>query len=367
MLDEESSKRITSLRYILAVLVVIIHNNFTVEGISEYINQGLKPIIFNQSVFGKWIQLFFSDGLALCAVPLFFLFSAYLQVKKHDKYKILVLKKINSLVIPYFFWISLYLLYFTVGRVIISKLFPSILSNTNESFITWSFKDWIHYIFGYKIGTGGNPMAAGQLWFVRDLFIFVILSPLFIKVIEKLPVLFFSFILLFAILGKTSFDVHLPTALFYYMCGLYWGIYDIELFKKIDEIKWGEILALFFFCFIFKFFLDSYFSILLFLHIFTTCVLFLKFSKILISKNKIFFVLEQLSVYSFFLYAIHMPIMHTVVYKIWICLFPMKNTFFCLFEFFGVSLILIIIGTGLGFVIRKFFPKFFGFINGGRK
>lgn len=35
MISEETSKRITSLRFLLAILVVFIHNNFTPEKILE--------------------------------------------------------------------------------------------------------------------------------------------------------------------------------------------------------------------------------------------------------------------------------------------------------------------------------------------
>ena len=82
MIDEETSKRITSLRFLLACFVVFIHNNYTVKNISESIENGAKEIIFNQSFFGNWIQIFISSAISCCAVPLFFLFAAYLQAKK---------------------------------------------------------------------------------------------------------------------------------------------------------------------------------------------------------------------------------------------------------------------------------------------
>ncbi len=42
LVDEETSRRITSLRYILIVLVVFIHNNFTAENLADSLAEGNK-------------------------------------------------------------------------------------------------------------------------------------------------------------------------------------------------------------------------------------------------------------------------------------------------------------------------------------
>ena len=74
-IDGETSGRITSLRYILSVLVVFIHNNFTAEKLADSLAEGNRIPIFAQSAAGEWIQFVISSGLGSCAVPLFFMFS----------------------------------------------------------------------------------------------------------------------------------------------------------------------------------------------------------------------------------------------------------------------------------------------------
>ena len=74
-----------------------------------------------------------------------------------------------------------------------------------------------------------------------------------------------------------------------------------------------------------------------------------------------------LSAYSFFLYAIHGPALLDVAKKLWIHYLPMKNTFFCLLEYFGVSFLVIIIGTSVGIILRKICLPLFSLLNGGRK
>ena len=94
MISEETSKRITSLRFLLAILVVFIHNSISHEMAVE------SDYVYNNSNIGIWIQniiVFFTAS----AVPLFLLFAGYLQVKKSDSYRTLVRKKIRSLLIPY--------------------------------------------------------------------------------------------------------------------------------------------------------------------------------------------------------------------------------------------------------------------------
>ncbi len=50
--------------------------------IKKYIQRATRPI-FVQNEFGRWLQFFISLGIANCAVPLFFLFSAFLQAKRN--------------------------------------------------------------------------------------------------------------------------------------------------------------------------------------------------------------------------------------------------------------------------------------------
>ena len=365
MIDEESSKRITSLRFLLAILVVFIHNNYRSETLNEAIENGAKAIIFNQSSFGKWIQIFISSGIACCAVPLFFLFAAYLQANKNDKYSVLIQKRLRTLVLPYCIWLGIYLLYFTIGKVIIAKLIPSALNNPEKTFLTWTPIDWFHQIIGFQNTDDGNPLAAMQFWFVRDLFIFTLLSPIFTRIIKKFTIGFFAIILFFSILAKFGFDAHLNFAVFYYICGLYWGIFDIKLFALLDKVSWFETIGISLFTFLANFvFKVPFFNTL---HTFVICCAILKLSYNIIHSNLFFSATKKLSGYSFFLYAIHMPVLLTIVEKVWIKIFPMKNTFFCLFEYFGATLLIITIGTIIGIALKKFFPTLFALLNGGRK
>ena len=93
---------------------------------------------------------------------------------------------------------------------------------------------------------------------------------------------------------------------------------------------------------------------------------FLKVSYYLAGNEKIYRILNYLSVFSFWIYAIHMPVLNSMLKDLWLKFLPMKNPFFCLAEYFGVTVLTIAIGLGLGILLKKKFPKLFAFLTGGR-
>lgn len=366
IIPEETSKRISSLRFLLAILVVFIHNNFTVKNIAEDIEAGSQPVVFTENLFGEFVQRLISSNLASCAVPLFFLFAAYLLSRKNDSYKNLLYKKSKSLVLPYVLWLLIYFFVCGFVKILISKFLPSLFANPDRNAFSIQIKDYIEGFIGFYTGRGdGNPRFAMQFWFVRDLIIFTFLSPVFTFFIKKFPAAVLSVVSVFYLSGSFPLDAHLPYAVFFYFTGLYWGIFNINIFEKADKIKWSEII----FFFLFTIILQYVFPEITVLSRFTTladCVLLLKFSGIIIKNDKAFSIFSYLSGFSFWLYAIHMPVLNSIVQKIWIKLFPMKNTFFALFEYFGATLIVITAGTFLGIAVKKVCPKLFALLTGGR-
>lgn len=362
-ISEETSKRITSLRFLLAVLVVIIHNNYNAIEMQSY------SFVFNQSVFGRWFQLLFSNGLATCAVPLFFLFAGYLQAIKNEKYPILLKKKAKTLLLPYILWITIYGLYYTFGMQIAMQFFPNLLGDVNlenakNNALNWSLLDIFHKVLGYA-PNNINPGFAGQFWFVRDLIILTIISPIFNFFIQKKPILFFIF-LLFQYFFPINLCFISTFGLFFYNLGLYFAKFKIDFFKMVDKIGWLEILFVFAFLFVYKYkFLVESHVVFAFM-ILAACTICLKFSLVIVKSQKSFKIAKKLSVFSFWLYAIHMPALIEILKLFWLKFLPMKNGFFCLLEYFGVTILTILISLALGIALKKICPKFFALLCGGR-
>ena len=367
--DENISLRITSLRFLLAVCVVIIHNCITTDTVSNYASMG-KVLVFNQGTFGKWFQLFFSQGLCRCAVPLFFMFSAYLQTKKADTYGLILKKRLRSLALPYLLWFCIYLTYPHLIKLFLSFVHPSILNHPEDTILNWHISDWFHYIIGYgeldAHGDIGLPGFAIQFWFVRDLLILIIMSPVLKFCVRRFPFGYF-FLIAFALFCPVKHLYIIRTqSLFFYSLGLYWAMYDIPLLEKIDGISWLEAFVIFLVSFAVTWLFYSKLETSYWFMNVAAGIILLKLSKSFVLHERIFTIAKKLAPYSFFLYAIHIFLLN-IIQPLWIKAFPMKNDFFCFFEYFGVSISIIFIGLGIGIVLRKLIPQLFALLNGGRK
>ena len=368
VIPDSTSKRITALRFLLIVFVVFIHNNFTAESVAEAFEESGVLIVFNQSIFGKWVQLFISQGIARSAVPLFFLFAAYLQAKKADRYGVLLKKRAKSLLVPYALWTALYGFYSAGLKLLMLKVAPQLIQNPNNTALTWTAMDWVHKIFGYRLQPDGDfalPEFAYQFWFIRDLIILIVLSPLLRYLTKKFPVGFFALVTMVLLVPLRVYFVS-SQALFFYCAGLYWGIYDIPLLEKIDSITWIESLALFLLSFFVARLAYGGGGTMYWCAVLCACVCSLKLSAAIVAHKKTFAVAAYLAGFSFFLFAIHTPVLNDILRRCWLHLFPMTNGFFCLFEYFGVSLLTVALGTGVGIVFKRLCPKAFSLLIGGR-
>ena len=367
-ISEENSKRITALRFLLIVLVVFIHNCYTNESIQKIIDSGGVPPVFAENALGRWVKLFITFGIARAAVPLFFMFAAFLQAKKNDCYPILLKKRAKSLLLPFVLWTLIYVFYHGGLKLLVAKVAPQFVSHPENNMFTWTLSEWVHKILGYRPdGKGGLelPELAVQFWFVRDLMILVLISPVLKWLVKKFPIGFLFFVTaVYAVPVQLYFVV--SQALFFYVLGLYWGMYNIPLFETVDKISWKETALLYMLSFFYIYKIgngdhtEHYFMVI------ASCVVLLKLSGLIIKKEKLYAVSSYLAGFSFFLFAIHCPVLNSTVSKVWIRFFPMNNTFFCLLQYFVPTFLVIAIGTGIGIALKKICPSLFRLLNGGR-
>ena len=80
IIPEETSKRITALRFLLAMLVVFIHNNLNADEAINYYH-----LSFHEPIVITWIKTFVTCTIGGAPVPLFYVFAGYLQFCKNDK------------------------------------------------------------------------------------------------------------------------------------------------------------------------------------------------------------------------------------------------------------------------------------------
>ena len=283
---------ISLLRFPLALFVVFIH----VEG--RYFN------FENISTGTFLITHFISNIICKVAVPTFFFISGFLfffKIKEFSTEVYLTKKKkrIKSLLIPYIIWNTIAFLVFMLAKFVGVNSFVTnfslgddIISNIVKIYgytVSWKGVSIIHVPFTFR-----TPID-GPLWFIRDLMILSVLSPLIYWLIRSFG--FYLLIVLFGILllfGHPSY-----TALFYFSLGCYFSITNRDPLEFYIKYKW--IIWICIFLLVFPAFVKGsvYKNILLVPMVFSIlgCSQFL--------SNSMTISLKNLSYYSFCIYVTH--------------------------------------------------------------
>lgn len=161
MMDKQQSRAIDLLRYPMAVLVVMCHCGFPDGG-------------------GTAVQILFSETLPHVAVPLFLFFSGYLFFRggKFDGslYLCKLKSRFRTLFIPYIIWSTLCFIIAVAQR----QVTPTILHYLEGMWDTALWNDGVNFsrtLPGYPVNM--------PLWFMRDLMILVLISPLIWFLLQK--------------------------------------------------------------------------------------------------------------------------------------------------------------------------------------
>ena len=178
-MNEYLRTKIKVLSFFLVVLVVIVHSyntNLQTEPEGLYAISGLNG----------FIQEFFCQGINRIASPLFFIISGFLfyvnLTGQVADFRRKVKKRFFTLIIPYLFWSLWGLLFYLVLQAVLP---PG---------ITFAKGHIMDYDFGKLMNTIFLDPIPYQLWYVRDLTVFAMLSPLLyllLKYTKYFLVLFF--------------------------------------------------------------------------------------------------------------------------------------------------------------------------------
>ncbi len=340
---------------ICTILVVFVHSHNLLLLMSE------SEIIVRGGLTG-FIENFISQGLTRVASPMFFMISGYLfflNMKESRGWFLAKLKKrARSLLTPYLLW-SLWgiLFFFFLQTFPFTRYFF-----TGVRITDYSITDLLHTLFIQPI-----PY---QLWFLRDLMMLVLISPVLyflVKNFRLYPLIIFMVVWFFEI----DFQVFDSRSLLFFSIGLYFALnsyliserkyprYALEffacwvilslvksimVFKGIDFIYWAIVQ---------KF---SVLSGLLALW----CLYDRYFSNTDMTKLKVF----PLFSFSLFIYTSHEPIL-TIVKKGMLASLG-KYDGGVLISYFAAPNITITLCVLVGFILKKHLQKFYNIISGGR-
>lgn len=355
------SNVISFLRFPMIVAVVLIHTQIeVVNGMVgdmsvSYPFGGAYPIY--ESVLYLFVKI-----LTRVAVPLFFMFSGFLFFYNVEEFSISVYfnklrKRIHTLLIPYIFWnILLFIVYYLSCLLFPDVFKSSIVEGT-------AINNCLMALWNYN--KTGCPINF-PFWFIRDLMVVVLLTPIIYWLIKKIKYLISLFLGILWLAGLWFDVVGLSIdAFFFFSIGAYFAICKHNF---VTAIKDHSVLlgTLYFICILIAFITNSYdwniyirrASILL------GMAFVLAISAKYLAEGKLH-INTFLTESSFFIFAYH-AIALPIVKRILTYIAPCTTDIHAVILYFLWALIIVLGGLLLYYLLRRCLPKTTAFITGGR-
>lgn len=215
VVDKYLSNKISVLSFVAMIGVLLIH--------STYSESSQWPWLF-------YIQRYFSS-LSNCAVPFFFIISGYfyfLKISDFKSIKSAINKRKRTLLVPYLIWCLIFILSVSLVSLIISLNYDYLIYLKQGKFCKF-----LVYVFW-------TP-AAFHLWYIRDLMIVILISPLIYHLLKKWPE--FTLVVSYILFGYFRVAASLSWALWWIILGGYFGIKHIRPLCGLPKF-WSVICLL---------------------------------------------------------------------------------------------------------------------------
>jgi len=318
---------------------------------------------FSQSEgFNFYMQSFVSAGISIVAVPLFFIISGYyffyhVQTFTFDVYKEKVKKRIGTLVIPYFIVsIWAFLLLYTLQHI--SALKPFFKYGLIEDYGLYD------YVYALVI----HPLAY-QLWFLRNLFCIILVTPVLYFLIKKAGKGFIIALLVLWILFTEKFSDGILTTITFFSAGAYFALSRIQLPKLNNPILVvSSLLVWLSLILIFIIYSNSATGLFHYLDELSVLAgifaLWCLYDVLKISYNVHTGFTAKIAVYTFFIYLFHEPLLSMILKLLFVILG--KTILSSTVIYWLAPLITIFSCLCFAILLKKYFPSIYTVINGGR-
>ena len=234
---------INKLRYVMACFIVIMHAAVLLP-ISKYADAPFLQSDGVGDVLNSAFYIIICRLLTQVAVPSFFFISGYFyfnnfSVLKKETYFNKNKTRLKSLVVPYLTWNVLFLILYLIMGYANHKAF----AQSFDEIGCWRFlidcnnQEFTPNIIGFNMRTSAVPID-GPLWFVRDLILLSLISPLFLffKGIPEKCLLILSMLLM-----VLNIFIPLPfissIGFFFFWLGAYFKKNKLSIFSKSKKRK----------------------------------------------------------------------------------------------------------------------------------
>ena len=364
-LEELQSKTITFLRFPLIVGVVLIHSTLSdVSFAGINYGEGYYPLY-------EYSAKFLSSILSAISVPLFYFISGFLFFYKTEKftlqiYERKIAKRAGTILVPYIIWNLIVIVLSFLGQVFL----PGLLSGRNELIVNYSLSDWLWAFWNtdhsFISGKEGAYPICYQFWFIRDLFVVMLCSPLLYAFINKLREYSIGFLGILWLCGWWFDIVGLNcSAFFFFSFGAYFSIHK-KNFVQIMRQSFPLVFVIYVGMVIVELCCDSaiWIRYVHSLGIIAGIMSAVSLTSYFIEKGK-WNTNEFLSSSSFWIYAYHaMPLAFMI--KLLFKLVTPKTDIVILFIYLFAPLVTILVGLAIYWGLKAYFPRFTAIITGGR-
>lgn len=353
------SQSIEWLRFVCASAVVLLHAWF-----SPF--DGRQFASFSDSAYDA-VRIFFSQGCCRVAVPIFFFISGYLffthlQEWNTTVWREKIKRRVKSLLIPYVMWNIIAMLF----DLFLQCRFWLLKGGPEPDFLTWFEKagGWF-----FLWDTGNAAPYNLPLWFIRNLIVLVVLSPLIFYFVKKAKSVG---LLLMGVLYVADIWVKIPgfesSGFMFFTLGAYFSINCID-FSSVSRknLLWLLPIAVLFWammCFtygIHQHVWDYSHRLFTFFGSFAAIGL----TAFLFEKNALR-VFPLLSNSAFLIYAAHSFVLSSVQELINKPNLPQVQMVFII-KYLAAPAITVALLVLLYYLMGKWTPKTLAFLTGGRK
>lgn len=212
---------ISNLRFPLILGVVFMHSSIYIP--NSLHNSGSADVVQR-----------FIVALAHGRIPTFFIISGFLFFRGLDVFNMSFYKKrlqsrYRSLILPYVLWTLICLIY------LCTKALPSVIQTHDTASITNMLTYRIFWIY-----SGVHPLHV-PLWYVRDLIVMSIFSPVIWLYLKHTRHLGMLLLIAFHTILRGYIAFTLPDAVLFFSMGAYFAMCDVDFRPVARQLKWWVV------------------------------------------------------------------------------------------------------------------------------
>lgn len=212
--DPRESQRIDMLKFLAISIVVLLHS-FDMDYVFA---EGFGPVIK--------VEQLISQIIGRSMVPTFYLLSAVLLFKSVRNYSQVLKNKAKTVLVPYVLWNTFWIVVFILLQNL--SFTRNLFSADSTPILEKNLWQWLQ-----MYGIGAREPMDYPLWYVRDLILVILLSPILYKVTDRFPRTALVAAMIINLAAPASFPMR--NALVYTILGAWLVRNDLHM-EKLDRI-----------------------------------------------------------------------------------------------------------------------------------